>query len=261
MISREITRSFLGELIRWSGRACARLTLIDGRNDPAYATEAVHAAIADTLGGIRVWDPARVSLRRHLEQTINSRVSHDCMRARRRHHVAFDDVTESQDESPAAVEMSLRREDARMRPDGRLAQRDVRLRLFATLRSLICGDPEITALLDAYESGDVRRDEVMVRLGWERPRYVNARRRLDNFVNLLPSSLHDAAIEVLTRDGGAPLATRTHRVPDPFETSDDDEGHDDEGHEGNDHTDGTGRPGSAQPHADARGECGEADPA
>ena len=121
-IDRELTPRFLVDVTSWADRACGKLMAIEDRRDPHYAIEMVHAAVVDTCDGIRSWDPARVSLRRHLEQTINSRVWHECQRARRRRHVVFDDLTESQDESVIAVEMSLRHDDARARPDGGLAQ-------------------------------------------------------------------------------------------------------------------------------------------
>lgn len=214
LIERELTERFLVEVTRYAERACGRLLSIEDRKDPQYAMELVHAAIVDTCDGIRSWDPARVTLRRHFEQTINSRVWHECERARRRRHVAFDAMTDSQDENAIAVEMSLRHDDARARPEGRLAQRDVRERLFAALRMMAAGDAEVMALLRAYEAGDVRRDEAVGWLGWEVQTYVNVRRRLDRMVRRIPGELRAAVIDVLTRDGGSPLGVAGRRVAD-----------------------------------------------
>lgn len=75
--------------------------------------------------------------------------------------------------------MSLRHEDVRARPDGRLSQREVRARLYGALRDLATKDAEVIALLDAYEAGYLRRDEAIASLGWTLPLFVNVRRRLD----------------------------------------------------------------------------------
>ncbi len=205
---------FLSSLASWTDRQCGRLLAIEGREDQGKATELLHSAVVDTCDGLRTWDPQRKPLRRHLEQVINSRLWHECERNRRRRHIPLDTVSmdDSQDEVGAIVEMSLQREDRRTRPDGSFAQREVRSHLFATMRSLAGQDEELVALLDAYELGDVRRDEAMARLDWNLGTFVNVRRRLETILRRVPEELRAAAIDALTRDGGAPTTSVARRA-------------------------------------------------
>jgi hypothetical protein len=101
---------FLADLSAWADRQCGKLLAIEGRTDPLKAADLVHGAVVDTCDGIRAWAPDARSLRRHLEQVINSRLWHECARARRRRHISLDtaSVDDSQDENLASVEMSLR---------------------------------------------------------------------------------------------------------------------------------------------------------
>lgn len=244
-LQRELTPDLLRKLRIWADRSCARLLTLEGRDDPAYVSIMVQDAIGDTFAGIRTWDPARRILRHHLARVIQSRVSHDVERARRRRHVSFHEVDDSSDENPAAVAMSLRRDDERTRPDGRLAILEGRARLFGALRALAGDDAEVLALLDAYEAGHVRRDEAMARLGWTLPYHVNVRRRLDTLIRFVPPDVKATALEILTRDGGAPPLTivrpadRAMQSAADVEASDDrDLGASDDG--GNDSDDGDG---------------------
>ena len=206
-LQRELTPDLLRTLRMWADRECARLLALEGRDDPAYVSIMVQDAIGDTYAGIRTWDPSRRILRHHLARVIQSSVSHDVERARRRHHVSFHEVNDSSDENPAAVAMSLRRDDERTRPDGRLAILEGRARLFCALRALASDDAQVIALLDAYEAGHVRRDEAMAYLGWTLPQHVNVRRRLDTSIRCVPPGVKATALEILARDGGAPPLT------------------------------------------------------
>ncbi len=98
----------------------------------------MNAAVVDTWDGVRVWHPEARTLRRHLEQTVNSRLRHECERAPRRRFVALAlaNPDDSQDSAAALeVEVSERREDPRTRPDTQVAQHEVRARVFGVLRA------------------------------------------------------------------------------------------------------------------------------
>jgi len=213
-LQRELTPEVLRHVHMFADRISARLLALEGRDDPGYVPTMVQDAIGDTYAGIRTWDPARRSLRHHLARVIQSRVSHDVQRARRRRHVSFHEVTDSNDENAAAVEMSLRCDDERARPDGRLAVLEGRARVYQGLRDMAGDDAEVIALLDAYQDGHVRRDEVMGRLGWSLPHHVNVRRRLDTLSRRLPADLKATALEILVRDGGPPAPARTRPTLD-----------------------------------------------
>jgi hypothetical protein len=60
------------------------------------------------------------------------------------------------------------------------------------LRRAAAEDDEVIALLDSYAAGVTVRPEVLARLGWDLPRFVNVRRRLNSLVGSLPTELHEA---------------------------------------------------------------------
>ncbi len=213
-IKREISApGFLVDLTAWADRQCGRLLALENRVDPHKATDLVNAAIVATCDGVRVWDPNARTLRRHLEQTINSRLWHECERLRRRRHITLDtaSVDDSQDECAVDVEMSLRTEDPRTRPDGRLAQRQVRARVFHSLRAQAAGDDELLAFLDAYEAGHTREGEAMARLNLTERGFDNIVRRFRTLRKHIPDALRRDALDMIANDGGPLAATVARR--------------------------------------------------
>ena len=200
---------FLRDLTIWAERQVGRGLSIENRSEPNKATEMVNAALVATCDGVRRWDPAARTLRRHLEQTINSWLWHECERSRRRRHIPLDttSVDDSQDEAALDVEMSLRREDPRTRPDGLFAQREVRAKVFAALRTRADRDPDLLALLDAYEAGILREGEVSAQLGLTENTFYNLLRRFKTARGYVPPDLRDDLRDMLISDGGAPVAT------------------------------------------------------
>lgn len=203
---------FLADLTAWADRQCGKLLAIENRIDPHKATDLVNAAIVATCDGVRAWDPHARTLRRHLEQTINSRLWHECDRLRRRRHITLDtaSVDDSQDECAVDVEMSLRREDPRTRPDGQLAQREVRSRVFHALRSHAADDPDMLAFLAAYEAGHTREGEAMAHLNLTARSFDNVVRRFRTLRKHIPAALRRDALDMITSDGG-PLAATVAR--------------------------------------------------
>ena len=210
-IKREVAApGFLAELITWTDRQCGKLLSIEDRIDPHKAIELVNAAVVDTCDGVRVWHPAARTLRRHLEQTVNSRLWHECERARRRRFVPLAPANpdDSQDSAAALeVEVSERREDPRTRPDALVAQHEVRARVFGVMRGEAARDPELLALLDAYEQGHHVESDAEARTGVAGQAFKNLVRRFKTIRHHLPDELRGAALEVMTRDGGAPVAS------------------------------------------------------
>jgi hypothetical protein len=51
----------------------------------------------------------------------------------------------------------------------------------------------------------------MASLGWTLPLFVNVRRPLETLLRKVPDEIREAAIEILTRDGGAPITTVARR--------------------------------------------------
>ena len=252
-IKRELSApGFLPDLIAWADRACGRLLSMEDRSEPGKPIELVHTAIVDTCDGVRVWHPTARTLRRHLEQTINSRLWHESDRARRRRFVPLIPANpdDSQDGAVALdVEVSEQREDPRTRPDALVAQHEVRSKVFGELRARAARDPEVLALLDAYEAGHHREPDAEARTGIEGQAFRNLLRRFWTIRRRLPDELRGAAFDMMIRDGGAPLANiarhkrravegnpandSTDSVDEVSASSDDDED--------GDSTDGSGR--------------------
>lgn len=87
-INREVAApGFLADLTSWADRQCGKLLSIEDRHEPGKASDLVNAALVATLDGIRRWDPAARTLRRHCEQTINSWLWNECEKLRRRRHM------------------------------------------------------------------------------------------------------------------------------------------------------------------------------
>ena len=213
-IKREVAApGFLADLTTWADRQCGKLLSMEDRIDPHKALDLVNAAVVDTCDGVRVWHPADRTLRRHLEQTVNSRLWHECERARRRRFVALAPANpdDSQDSAAALeVEVSEQREDPRTRPDALVAQREVRARVFGMLRGEAARDPELLALLDAYEQGHHVESDAEARTGIAGQAFKNLVRRFKTIRHHLPDELRSAALEVMTRDGGPPLVSVAH---------------------------------------------------
>jgi hypothetical protein len=208
-IKREVgAPGFLADLITWTDRQVGKLLSMEDRIDPHKAIDLVNAAVVDTCDGVRVWHPVARTLRRHLEQTVNSRIWHECERARRRRFVPLTAANpdDSQDGGGVEIEMSAQREDPRTRPDALVAQREVRARVFDALRGEAAHDPELLALLDAYEGGHHVESDAEARVGVVGQRFKNLVRRFETIRRHLSEDLRSAAFDVMVRDGGAPLA-------------------------------------------------------
>ena len=197
-IERELTQEVYAKVFVYAEMRAGGVMALEGRTDPQYAMCMVLDAVGDTLDGIRVWNPERRGLRHHLMRVVNSRISHDLGRARRRQHVVYDEP-DDEGNNETELEMSLRRDDTRTRPEGTLALRELRERVYGALRALAESDACVLALLGAYEDGCHDRADVMDRLGWPLAEYVNHRRRLNTMVRRLPGDLGAVALEAVTR--------------------------------------------------------------
>jgi hypothetical protein len=215
-IKREIAAPrFLADLTLWADRQCGRQLSIEGRCEHDKASDLVNAALVATMDGTRRWDPAARSLRRHCELTINSYLWHEYEKLRRRRHITLDtaSVDDSQDEAPSLdIEMSLRREDMRMRPDGLMAQREVRAEVFHALRAHARkNDVGMRSFLDCYEAGHSREGEVVERLGLTDKQFRAVLFRFYRLREEIPNDLRRDALETMIQDGGPPIATVARR--------------------------------------------------
>src|SRR5689334_17068741 len=94
-IERELTAALYETLLTWAETRAIGVLSLEGLSDPLYPACLVLDAIADTLDGVRTWNPERRPLRFHLMRVVNSRLSHDLERRRRRRHLPFHETEDS----------------------------------------------------------------------------------------------------------------------------------------------------------------------
>jgi hypothetical protein len=148
-------------------------------------------AVADTLTRVRVWDPDRVKLTTHLCGVIRSRTNARMARVRKIRHESIHEGAEDEG-GEAEIAASLAVADDADRADAALADLDLATKVVEHLRRAAAGDDEVIALLDSYAAGVTVRPDVLARLGWDLPRFVNVKRRLSSLVRSLPTELHEA---------------------------------------------------------------------
>lgn len=81
-------------------------------------------------------------------------------------------------------------------------------RFCGALRLLAGGDGEVVALIDTYACGCDDRADVMQRLGWTLPKFINVRRRLSTLIGHLPDDLRAAAMDAVTRHSSVIVQNR-----------------------------------------------------
>jgi hypothetical protein len=167
-----------------------------------WAQEAVHAAIGDTLAGRIRWRFERVSLVRHLKDTIRSRTWKEAERSRRFRHVSIDApepyAEEEVDEQPTAVEAALTSRRGRRERD-ELAALDLQRKVIEGLRAG-ADDPHQAAILGALEIGLTDKADICAHTGLTGDEYHAARRKLQRRACKLRADLIESAKEALSRE-------------------------------------------------------------
>lgn len=158
------------------------------RIDELYVRELVQDAIEDTLEGILAWHPERVTLDKHLYDSIRSRTRHDYVQALNFPHHSFDAASASPS-LMADVESSLHATGPAT------ASADVRSaaeRALTELRRQAANDTDVLRLLDAYVAEAVKKVDVMRVSSLTSKRYEAARKRLQRLVLHLPTEVREA---------------------------------------------------------------------
>jgi len=226
---RELTDSVLARVRGYADKLSYAYLHIEGIADERYAHDLVNQAVLDTMQGIRTWDPDRepppggLPLYRHLCRVVYSRVYHDRLRRRRQRTVSFHNV-DLDDENSVEVSMSLRRDDERKRPEGQVVLAELRAKLYAPLRALAVGDPEVLQYLDLLEGGIIDEPEIRRRAQWDENTFNRVHRRWKTIRRKLPPEIVDDVRDAIVR---APIYTGDDwRKPKGTEVGahDDDEG-------------------------------------
>lgn len=190
---KQCTRALREKLYRV---ARARLRQYAGRLrhvDDADVDDAVMSVLADTLDGALKWDPALVSLQRHLINAIRFRVR-DQARSRRRHpHEVLDEDRSGQSVGHEMLSGTPIADVGAVRDLCALADEIV-----PQIRVRAASDPEVLALLDLIEEGTTETRDLMRETKWSAANLRNVRRRLRRIREQLPTELHDAVIAALS---------------------------------------------------------------
>jgi hypothetical protein len=175
----------LYERVRRYARVRSRLVAYGGRVvDDLYIDELVQDAIDDTFAGVLAWDPARVTLDRHLMGAIHSRTRHDYVHALNFRKERIDLGKRS---TLAEVETALER--TRGDPEAGATERAL-----AELRGLAVKDPDVIEMLRLFGEQVIKKDEIVRETGWNTKRYQATRKRMLRLVAQLPNDVREAAL-------------------------------------------------------------------
>ncbi|HEY4177986.1 MAG TPA: hypothetical protein VGM90_14160 [Kofleriaceae bacterium] len=177
------------ERLKRFARMRANMVARSGRRvDELYTRELVQDALDDTLEGILSWDPERVTLDKHLMDSIRSRTRHDFVHATRFPHASFD-VNDAPRSQVVEVERALAaaNDDAHHARVVSAAQRTV-----SELRGLAASDADVLRLLDAFEAEATKKVDVLRISGMTSKRYEAARKRMQRLVLQLSAETRDA---------------------------------------------------------------------
>ena len=136
-----------------------------GRADEAYVAELVQDALTDTLFGTLTWDPAVVTLDRHVFMTIRYRTKNDRLRALKFRH--DDDMTGLECPAPSPESIAFSGE------------------VLDQVRDLADEDQAILRVVDAIEQGASEPSEIMSIAKMSEKTYKNTRLRLARLVEQL----------------------------------------------------------------------------
>ena len=160
------------EKLKRFARMRANMVAHGGRRvDEFYVREIVQDAIDDTLEGVLAWHPERVSLDKHLLDSIKSRTRHDYVQAQNFPHHSFDAASASPS-LMADVESSLAAEGS---ATASAEVSSAAERAISELRRVAGNDPDVMRLS-----------------GLTSKRYEAARKRLHRLVLQLPTEVREA---------------------------------------------------------------------
>lgn len=178
---------FEEKLLRFARRRAAMVAHAGRRVDELYARELVQDALEDTLEGVLAWDPARVTLDKHLFDAIRSRTRHDYVQAQRFPHHAFD-AADAPASLSAAVESSLSAQRGGASSEIATAAE----RAVTEIRRLAANDADVLRLIEAYAVGATKKVDVLKVLDLTSKRYEAARKRMQRLVLQLPTAVREA---------------------------------------------------------------------
>jgi hypothetical protein len=183
----ELTKQLTDELYAKATRyATLRAQMVLKAGADIDVDDLVEDAIADTLDGTLVWDPAKCPLWFQVKFAIRSRTRHAYVRAVHKERVSLHPHEASRVRSAAETALAARDEEDRH-------ARELATELIEALRLLAHGDRDAQLLLDAYDAQSFTPQEVMATTKMSTKRLRNARLRLARYRQRLPAELQRTA--------------------------------------------------------------------
>ena len=156
--------------------------------------ELVLDALGDTLMGTLPWDPARVSLTRHVRDAVGMRVKDQIRRLGRLRHLPMVGDLDSGD-GLDLVEGAASRRVAQDDADAaaQLAMRATAASVMAAMRRLAGDDVIVLRILEAMTAGFFERGEIIEITAMSSAEYDNGRRRMVRLSDQLPEGVRIGA--------------------------------------------------------------------
>lgn len=178
--------------LRYAAQRASMVRRAGGRIDRLYPRELVSDALADTWAGTVAWDSERCSLLDHVRGVIRYRSWQHATGARQLPHVSIDFG-----ETKASREADLALRHASIGSLTPIALSGLARTVVGELRRLAHGDPDVTAVVDAWQHGEIDRADVLRHTGLTEKAYKAARARLSYLLLDLPASLRTTVQDVL----------------------------------------------------------------
>lgn len=161
---------------------------------PVVGRELVLDALGDTMFGKLPWDPARVSLKRHVQDAVGMRVKDQIRRLGRLRHLPMVGDLDSGDgldlvEGAASLRVAQDAADAA----AQTALRSTAASVLAAMRRLAVGDAIVLRILEAMRAGFFDRGEIIEITGMSSSEYDNGRRRMVRLSDQLPEGVRIGA--------------------------------------------------------------------
>lgn len=206
--NRELTDQTLARARGYAEKLIAHYHQAEGIVDLRAPHDIVNQAVADTLAGIRTWDPDReppkggIPLYRHLCRVVYSRAYHDKARRKRQRSVSFHEVNVDSDESIDNVvetRMSLKRTDERRHPDYQVMLREMKERLYTPAKEHAKGDREVLDYIGCLEDGVFAEPDIKRRCGWDTKQFDRIKLRYLTAIKRIPEQVRRDAMELIAR--------------------------------------------------------------
>ena len=192
---KQLTQSVMERVVKQTMQLVAEVERKTPWRDQLGPDDRLHTAILKTLEGTRRWDPERVDLGGHLFGIVASDISHEL-----EHDEQFVDASLEDDEHQDLEALQHETEEALARSaptsDERPAPNVWSLAMDA-LREVARGEPDVLAIIDAYDQGAFTKREVM-RVSKLRARaYARAHARLAELAQTVDDETRETILQAI----------------------------------------------------------------